>query len=126
MGRGQNGPLKRLGVNATLVIAAAFPQSRRKSLARALGCTERQARRIIDTGDVPEALQEKFLEIAESTLGSFSVLLGVIRERRRQIAYRRQVAGHSGMDRAAHRERAGQALPQASQTTLPLVIDDGG
>ena len=108
-------------MNAALVVSAAFPRHKVKNLARALDCSERQARRIIETGSVPEALQAKFLEFAESTLGAFAMLLGVIREKRREIAYRRQAAGRSRVDRAPHRTRADKAERQASQAEIDFL-----
>ena len=119
---GANGPLpKRDTMNAALVVAAAFPQHKRKNLARALGCSHRQARRIIETGTVPEAYETAFLELAETTLGTLVKLLGVIRGARRNLQYRRQMPGRSRMARQQGNRKAQAPHRQASQAEIDFL-----
>lgn len=115
-------------MNAALLISATFPRHKAKSLARELGCSERQARRMIETGNVPEAFQERMLSAVEITLNRLTEYLGTVRNAQRKRAYHRLVTESRGdTARISNTDSILAARHAArSEKTLPLVLPENG
>ena len=129
MRSGENNPVNRgTRMNAALIISATYPRHKVKTLARELGCSERQARRMIETGNVPEAFQDRLLSAVEMTLDRLTEYLGAVRNAQRKRQYRRLVAEGRGDDPGLSNTDSILAARQTarSEKALSLTLPENG
>lgn len=79
-------------MNAAVVIAAAFPGHWRAAgyLARALGITKRQGKRIVDTGRIPMRLENPAIDFLEEAIQRRKALLEEAENALRLAKYRHE------------------------------------
>lgn len=102
MRKGRNRPLISLETH----IHAAFPRHPVKLLARSLDCSERQARRFMDTGRVPEFYRARIFDVLGREITRAREWLEALDKELKQIAFKEMV------DRA--QTRRGEAVVAAS------------
>ena len=75
-------------MNATPLIWAALPRHPAKAIERALGCTTRQAWRIVSTGRVPGRFRAALIEVLDDAIEHSRAKLG---EAERELKYIRDL-----------------------------------
>lgn len=74
------------------LIAAAFPRHAAKHLEAELGCTRRQAWRMVSTGIVPVRFQVSFIQVVQSALSLQKSLLARVDDEIKRLDYEAMVA----------------------------------
>lgn len=76
---------RKIPLNFAAPIHAAFPRDTAKHLERGLGCSPRQAKRIAETGSVPEALKALALRLIDRALESNRAEIARLQEELRRL-----------------------------------------
>lgn len=117
MRRGKNFPM-----NAGTLIATAAPRHAAKQLQTHLGCSPRQAWRIVTTGRVPAYLRDRTIEFLEDAFRRNREAIERAEAQLKALKYAETMAGadpsHQARARTAHQVRVGQA--EGAGETLAL------
>lgn len=117
MRRERNHPLTNLAMH----IQAALPRNAIKLLARGIGCSDRQAWRIVTTGKVPTSLEKPALDYLAEAIQRRKVLLEQAENDLKTIRYSRMVGrAESRLASPNTADSGGGAELDSRQPTLPL------
>lgn len=104
------------------LIQVALPRDAAKHLERGLGCSPRQARRIANTGYIPERLWESAAQILERALDAWEEKIRQERQNLKAIRCARMAARvQDRLDDSPAQVRAMVAEPDEGQHELPLI-----